>query len=201
MMKSSRLSTKPCWTPTFTSNSTVYPSPTWTWLLTLAYIPCTSHTVHSSHQMTRWPSEAQDQIPSPGLLKPFRVSCWQLDTSLAAAWQQTLRLLCLGLGQSQTGNRQLTPAVWWGRPQSSQGLSWPALSTWDSGSYPFPVHPLNPCRGRQWNSAPSRRVPCHWEWLQLRDHRSWRRQCHQLLVSSPPLCLMGQELCQPSSEG
>ena len=41
---------------------------------------------------TRWPSEVLDQTPSPGLRKPCRVSCWQLDTSLAAAWQQRLRL-------------------------------------------------------------------------------------------------------------
>ena len=45
--------------------------------------------VHSStlsflraHQMT---FEAINQTPSPGLGKPCRVSCWQLDTSLVAA--------------------------------------------------------------------------------------------------------------------
>ena len=146
---------------------------------------------------TRWPSEVLDQKPSLGLRKPCRVPCWQLDTSLAAAWQQ-LRLLCLCLGRSQTGNRRLTPTVWWGRPQSSPGLSWPALSVWDCGSCPFLMHTPFPCRSKQWNSAPSQRVPCHREWLQLRSHGSWRRPCHRLLVSSPLLCLMGPVLCLPS---
>ena len=59
MMKSSGLSTDPWWTPTFTSNSSLYPSPTRTPLRAFAYIPCTSRTIHSStpsflsaHQMT-----------------------------------------------------------------------------------------------------------------------------------------------------
>ena len=69
-----------------------------------------------------------DQTSSPGLWKPGRVSYWQLDTFLAAAWQQILCLLCLCLGQSQTGNSQWTPTVWWGHPQSSPGLSLPAVS-------------------------------------------------------------------------
>ena len=91
---------------------------------------------------TRLPSEALDQAPSPGLQKPCRVSCWQLDTSLAAAWQQRLCLLCLCLGRSQTGIHRLTPTVWWGRPQSSPGLSWPALLAWDNGSISFQCIPL-----------------------------------------------------------
>ena len=48
MMKSSGLSTKPWWTPTFSSLSSLYPSPTQTQLHTLEYIPCTSRTIHSS---------------------------------------------------------------------------------------------------------------------------------------------------------
>ena len=59
MMKSSGLTTEPWRTPTFTSNSSLYPSPTRTRLRALAYIPCTSRTIHSSipsflsaHQMT-----------------------------------------------------------------------------------------------------------------------------------------------------
>ena len=48
MMKSSGLSTEPWWTLTFTSNSSLYPSPTQTRLRALAYIPYTSHTIHSS---------------------------------------------------------------------------------------------------------------------------------------------------------
>ena len=103
---------------------------------------------------TRWPSVALTQTPSPGLRKPCRVSCWHLDICLTAAWQQRLHLLCLCLGQSKSGNRRLTPTVWWGRPQSSLGLSWPALSAWDGGSCPFLMHPPFPCRGRQKNSAP-----------------------------------------------
>ena len=59
MMKRSRLITEAWWTPTFTSNSSLYYSPTWTQLRTFAYIPYTSRTIHSStpsflsaHQMT-----------------------------------------------------------------------------------------------------------------------------------------------------
>ena len=135
-------------------------------------------------------------MPSPGLQKPCRVSCWQLDTSLVAAWQQRLHLLCLYLGWSQTGNRRLTPSVWWGCPQSSPGLLC-QLETTVVASFQCVL--LSSCRGRQWNSAPSQRVPCHREWLQLRGHGSWRRPCHRLLVSSLPLCLMGPVLCLPSS--
>ena len=96
MMKSSGLSTDPWWTPSFTSNPSLYPSSTRTRLRTFAYIPCTSRTIHSStpsflsaHQMT---FKVLDQTPSPGLRKPCRVSYLQLDTSLAAAWQQRLCL-------------------------------------------------------------------------------------------------------------
>ena len=74
MMKSSGLSTDPWWTPTFTSNYSLNPSPTWTLLHAFAYIPCTSCTIHSStpsvlsaHQMTfgcTWSNA------SPGLQKP-----------------------------------------------------------------------------------------------------------------------------------
>ena len=98
---------------------------------------------------TKWSSWAPGQMPSPGLQKPCKVSCWQLDTFLAAAWKQRLHLLCLYLGQSQTGNHQLTPPVWQGRPQSSPGLSWPVLSTWDHSSYPFPMHPPYSCRDNE----------------------------------------------------
>ena len=59
MMKSSGLRTDPWWTPTFTSNSSLYPSLTRIRLRAFAYIPCTSRTIHSStpsflsaHQMT-----------------------------------------------------------------------------------------------------------------------------------------------------
>ena len=89
MMESSGLSTDPWWTPTFTSNSSLYPSPTWTWLCAFAYITCTSRTIQVFLAPTRWPSEVLDQTPSPGLRKPCRVSYWQLDTSLAAVWQQS----------------------------------------------------------------------------------------------------------------
>ena len=59
MMKSKGLSTDPWWTPTFTSNSLLKPSPTRTRLRALAYIPWTNCTIHSStpsfhraHQIT-----------------------------------------------------------------------------------------------------------------------------------------------------
>ena len=91
----------------------------------------------------------------------------------SAAWLQRLRLLCLCLGQSQTWNPRLTPTVWWGSPQSSPGLPWPALSALDCFSFSFSMHPPYPCRGRQWNSAPSQRVTCHRKRLQLQGHRSW----------------------------
>ena len=47
MMKSKGLSTDPWWTPTFTSNSWLKPSPTRTRLHALAYIPWTKRTIHS----------------------------------------------------------------------------------------------------------------------------------------------------------
>ena len=59
MMKSKGLSTDRWWTPTFTSNSLLKPSPTWTRPRALAYIPWTNRTIHSStpsflraHQIT-----------------------------------------------------------------------------------------------------------------------------------------------------
>ena len=77
-----------------------------------------------------WLSKVLDQMPSPGLWKPCSVvSCWQLDTSLAVAWQQRLHLI---------------------------GLSWPALSAWDRGSFLFSMHLPYPCRGRQWTLLPVR---------------------------------------------
>ena len=120
MMRSSGLSTEPWWTPTFTSNSSLCSAQ-----LHKSPAPVAQST--PLHQVfsapTRWPSEVLDQTSSTGLREPCRVSCWQLDTSLAAAWQQILRLSCLCLGRSQTRNRRLTPTVWWGRPQSSPGFS------------------------------------------------------------------------------
>ena len=74
------------------------------------------------------------QYSMRGGVKSYVVSCWQPGTSLTAAWQQILHLLCICLRQSQTGKQWLTPMVWWGRPQSSPGLSWPALSAWDRGT-------------------------------------------------------------------
>ena len=121
--------------------------PIWTWLRALAYIPAPVAQSTPQHQVflasTRWPSEALDQMPFLGLQKPCRVSCWQLDTFPAAAWQQRLRLLCFCLGGSQTGNHWLTPTVWWGHPQSSPGFSSPALSARDRGSCLFPMRPLS----------------------------------------------------------
>ena len=105
MMKSSGLSTESLWTPTFTSNSSLYPSPTRTRLHALAYIShltITSRTIHSSTQIA-------SVVPLPGT-KPN--------------WESS------------------TDTVWWGRPQSSPGLSWPAMSAWDRGSFPFPMHLL-----------------------------------------------------------
>ena len=59
MLKSKGLSTDPWWTPTYTSNSLLKPSPTRTRLRALAYIPWTISTIHSStpsflraHQIT-----------------------------------------------------------------------------------------------------------------------------------------------------
>ena len=60
MMKSSRLSTEPWSTPTFTSNSSLYPSPIRTRLLALKYIPWTVTLSTHPHQVssvpTKWPS-------------------------------------------------------------------------------------------------------------------------------------------------
>ena len=48
MMKSSGLRTEPWWTPTPTPNSSLYPSPTLTLLLTSLYMDWTRRTSHSS---------------------------------------------------------------------------------------------------------------------------------------------------------
>ena len=133
MMESSWLSTEPWWTTTFTSNSSLYPSPT-----------RTRHPLHQSHNPflhTKFSQRPPDDLPRYSIKRLLQVYeshveylVWLLDTSLAVAWQQRLRLLCLCLGRSQTGNRWLTPIVWWGRPQSSPGLSWSVLSAWGRGS-------------------------------------------------------------------
>ena len=159
---------------------------------------------------TRWLSEALGQTPSPGLQKPCRV-CWQLDTSLAAADYKDC-VCCASAWDvakltvsSVDTNCLMRPSTILSRTvhnplQFSPGLSWPAVLAWERSRLPFPVDPPYSCRGRQWNSAPSQRVPCLSKWLQLQGHRSWRCPCHRLLVSSPPLSLMGPVLCQPSSE-
>ena len=200
MMKSSGLSTDPWGTPTFTSNSSLYPSPTRTRLHAFAYIPCTSRTIHSTtpsflntHQMTfqgTWSNTCRYTKAMYSLLLAARYfSCSCLTTKIASVvplpgtkpnWESSIDTNCLMR-----------------RPQSSPGFSYHVLSAWDRSSCPFPVCPPFPCRGRQWNFAPSQRVPCHHEWLQLQGHGSWRRPCHRL--SSPPLCLMGPVLCQTSS--
>ena len=161
MIKSSGLSIEPWWTPTFISNSSLYPSSTRTQLRALAYIPWTIHTIHSS--TPSFLSSHQNDLLRH-LIKHILQVYWKLWQSLLLVAQRyfscsclTTNLLCLCLGRSQTGNRQLTPTVWWGRPQSSTGLSWPALSAWDCGSCPCPMHPHYPCRGRQWNASPSPR--------------------------------------------
>ena len=48
MIKSRGLRTDPCWTPTLTSNSSLYSEPTLTQLRALLYIACTRHTIHST---------------------------------------------------------------------------------------------------------------------------------------------------------
>ena len=208
MMKSSRLSTQPWWTLTFTLNSSLYSSPTRTWVCTLAYIPCTTRTIHSStpsflsaHQMTFWgtPSDA-----SPGLQKPCRVSCWQLYTSLAAAFVQRLHLLCLCLGYSQTGNYKLTPTVW-GGPQSCPGLSWPALSALDHVSFPFSMHLLCLCLGQSqtgnrrltptvWWGSPQSSPGLSWPALSALDYVSFPFSMH------PPYLYSGRQWNSASSK-
>ena len=97
------------------------------------------HQLQNPHFHTKFSQHPPDDLPRhliKRLLHVFKShveSCWQPDTSLAAPWKQRMCLLCLCLGWSQPGNRRLTPTVWWGCPQSSPGLSWPALSAWDWG--------------------------------------------------------------------
>ena len=157
------------------------------------------HPLHQSHNPnqvfsvpTWWPFKALHQNPSPGLQKSWRVSCLQLDT-LTDAWLQRLHLLCFCQGQSQTGNRRLTPTVWWGSPQSSQHFHDLLYQLYTALVSPFPCIPLNLVEADN-ETAPSQRVPCHRKWLQLRGHRSCRRPYHQLLLLSPPLCLMSPVL-------
>ena len=188
MMKSSVLSTEPWWTLTFTSNSSLYPHHTDS---ILAYIPCTS-----PHQMTFWGTQSNAFSRSMKamlslLLAARYFSCSCLTTKITSV---------VPLPGMKPNWELSIDTVWWDRPQSSPELSWPALSAWDSGSCPFPMNHPYPCRGRQWNYAPSRRIPCHREWLQLWDHGSGRCPYHRLLILSPPLCLMGPVLCLPWSE-
>ena len=106
----------------FNSNSSLYLLPTWTWHTSTGSIKSTPlHQAFSAP--TRWPSQALNQTPSPGLWKLCRVSCWKLDTSFAAAWQQRLCLLCLCHWESSTGQGQLL------RSQA------------DRSSCPCPMHP------------------------------------------------------------
>ena len=163
------------------------------------------HPLHQSHNPllhTKFSQRPPDDLLRH-LIKPLLQvyeghveSCWQLDTSLAAAWQQRLCLLCLCLGRSQTGNRRLTPTVWWAihNPlQDFHDLLEIAVFS------PFQSIPLTLIETDNENLPPSQRVPCHCKWLQLQSHRSWRGMCHRLLISSP-LYLMGPVLCLPSSE-
>ena len=112
------------------------------------------HPLHQSHNPlgpTKFSQSPPDDHPRHSIKHLLQVcenhvvSCWQLDT----AWQERLWLLCLCLRQSQTGNHRLTPTVWGGCLQSSPGLSQSALSAWDHGSCPCPMHPPYPWGGRQ----------------------------------------------------
>ena len=112
------------------------------------------HPLHHSHNPllhTKFSQRPPDDLLRYSIRgleqKPCRVSCWQLATSLAAAFVQRLHLLCLCLGYSQTGNHRLTPTVW-GGPQSYPGLSWPALSALDHVGFPFSMHLLCLCLGQ-----------------------------------------------------
>ena len=95
------------------SNSSLYPWITRTRLRAFAYFPCTRRSIHSSTQVSQRPSGdlLRHTVKCLQVYKSHVVSCWQLDTSIAAAWLQSLRLLCLYLGRSQTGNRRLIPTV------------------------------------------------------------------------------------------
>ena len=87
-MKSSGLRTEPWWTPTPTSNSLLYPSPT----LTLLSIPCTwtGPDAPATRQFlvcalpTRWHPVELDQMLSPGRRRPCRAACWQPSASPVA---------------------------------------------------------------------------------------------------------------------
>ena len=96
MMESKGLSMDPWYTPTFTSNSWLKPSPTRTQLRKLAYIPWTNSTIHSStpgflraHQK---PSKGHGQMFSLGPRKPYKASCSQLGIFPASAGPQRLHL-------------------------------------------------------------------------------------------------------------
>ena len=152
-MKSSGLSTEPWWTPAFTSNCTHYQHGHGSahWHTSPAPVAQFTPTHQVFSAPTRWPSEALNQRPSPCLWKPCRVSCWQLDASLAAAWQQRFRLLCLCLGI----------VSWHHSPLQDFHDLLCQLETMVVA--PFQCIPPYP----QWNSTPSWRVPCHHKWLQL----------------------------------
>ena len=144
MMKSSRPSTESWWTPTFKLfhfKFLLYPSPTGTWLRALAYIHCISRTIHSFTpgflQGTQSNAFSRSTKAMQSLLLSATFSCSCLTTKIASVVPLP--------GTSQTENGRLTPNVWWGHPQSSPGLTWPALSAWDRSSCPFTMHPSYPC--------------------------------------------------------
>ena len=98
MMKSSGLSTDPWWTPTFTSNSSLYPSPTRTRLRAFAYIPCTSCTIHSS---------------TPSFLSANQMTfCGTRSNAFSAGWSGGAKVLCI----LHHWGVQLILAYSWARP-------------------------------------------------------------------------------------
>ena len=154
----------------------------------------------SPHQVfsapTRWPSKALNQMPSPFLWESCSLLLAARYFSCSCLFASFVPLLWTNPNwESGTDTNCLM------RPSTILSRTFMTCSvSLRPGYCPCPEHPSYPCRGRQWNSAPSWRVPCHRKWLQLQMHGSWRHPCHQLLLSSPPLCLMGQVLCQSSTE-
>ena len=152
-MKRSGLRTVPWWTPIFTSNSSLYPSPTWTQLHAFAYIPFTSRTVHSSspsflsaHQMifrgTQSKAFSRSTKAIQNLLLAARYFfCSCLTTKIASV--MPLPGTKPNWESSVNTNRLMRPSIILSRTFMTCSVSL------RRDSCPFPMHPLFPYRGRQ----------------------------------------------------
>ena len=174
MMKSSGLRTEPWWTPTPTPNSSLYPSPTLTLLLTSLYMDWTRRTSHSSipslriaHQMTSRGTRSNafsrsTKVMSSGLLAAKCFSCsWRTIKIASVVPRPDMKPHCISYWS------QLF--AWWVPPPHASTPSSLAQSTSSPCSRLYSRHPLCPCTDWQW-SFPASQLECipprwcpHWD--------------------------------------